>query len=272
MAKDFKVRLKCPYGDQDQWVMLTDRKETLEQILSTPWDFECSVHGVQQEIPIEGNENVLSREPRARTREVARTGGVKAAQRSSKRISLRLPVLAYGWTGNETAFHEDTTTLLVNASGGLIGLSTKVHLGDTVFLVNKETQEEHECRVAYVGPEVGGKIRVGVAFKRPAPSFWRTHRQERRLVKALRVQVRGLDHKGNPFAQSAYAIDISRNGARLDGVGDLTWPGETVEVNRRWRKARFCVVWVGQIGTPQANQIGIRSLEPEKNIWGVPLP
>ena len=113
---------------------------------------------------------------------------------------------------------------------------------------------------------------MGIAFKQPAPSFWRSPRQERRIAKPLRVQVRGVDRNGNPFVQSAYAIDISRNGARLEGMGYLTWPGETIEVRRRWRQARFCVVWVGQIGTSEANQIGVRSLEPEKNIWGVPPP
>jgi len=221
---------------------------------------------------MEASEKGLSLKPSPQRMEPTEPSEVRTKQRSSKRLSLRVPILVYGWAKDESSFHEETYTLLVNASGGLVALTTKAGLGDTLFLVNKATQEEQECRVAYVGPEVGGKTRVGVAFKRPAPSFWRINRQEYRIAKALRVRVRGVDHNGNPFSQSAYAIDISRSGARLDGVGFLTWPGETIEVKRRWRKARFRVVWVGEIGTPQANQIGIYSLEPNKYIWGVPLP
>jgi hypothetical protein len=264
VAKDFKVRLKCPYGDQDQWVMLTNREETLKQILDTPWDFECPLHGVQREIPMEASEQVAPREPRAQGKELTEPASRKVGHRSSARVPLHLPVLA---SKRGTAFHEDTSTLLVNATGGLLSLSTKTDVGDTVSLVNKQTQEEQECRVAYVGPEVDGKIRVGVAFQQPAPSFWRAAGQERRVAKPLRVQVRGMDRIGNPFVQSASAIDISQNGARLEGVGYLTLPGETIEVKCRWRKARFRVVWVGQIGTTEANQIGVRSLEPEKDIW-----
>jgi len=159
----------------------------------------------------------------------------------------------------------------VNASGGLVALAAKVGLGDTIFLVNQATEEEQECRVAYVGLEVRGITRVGIAFKRPAANFWRIHRPQPRVPRALRVWIRGVDRNGNPFVQSAYTVDISRAGARVDGVGWLTAPGETIEVKRHWQKARFRVVWIGQIGTPQANQIGICCLEPSRDFWGVPL-
>lgn len=56
MANSFKVRLKCPYGDQDGWLVLQDRQETLIQILATPWEFECREHGVQRELPVEVRE------------------------------------------------------------------------------------------------------------------------------------------------------------------------------------------------------------------------
>ena len=273
MAKNFAVRLKCPYGDHDEWVILQNRAETLNQILETPWDFECPVHGVQQEIPLEASERGLPFSPRPQPTEATKPRETRLRERSSKRVSLRLAVLVYGWARDESAFHEDTTTLLVNASGGLIALAARVRLGETIFLVNKATQEEQECRVAYLGQEVEGKARVGVAFKHAAPSFWRSGRQEPRTAvpKAIRVWVRGVDRSGSPFVQSAYVIDVSRNGARLEGVGHLTWPGETIEVKRFWRKAKFRVVWVGEIGRPQANQIGICALEPSKNIWGLRL-
>lgn len=53
MANSFVVRLRCPYGDQNGWLVLRDREETLIQILAIPWDFECPVHGVQRALPLE---------------------------------------------------------------------------------------------------------------------------------------------------------------------------------------------------------------------------
>jgi hypothetical protein len=271
VPKDFIIRLRCPYGDEDCKVLLQDRDESLARILETSWDFECPVHGVQREVPISGNEKgQIARSRRGREAAADRPVRAEPRPRSSPRISIRIAVMAYGWSHNEISFHEDTTTLLVNASGGLITLAAKVNVGDTIFVVNKSTQGEQECRVAYVGPEFEGKLRVGVAFKRQSPSFWRMDRREIRILKPMRVSVRGKDRTGHKFSQSAMALDISKQGARLDGVGYLTWPGEVIEVKRGWRTARFRVVWVGDMG-PQAGQAGIFLLEPGKNIWGVPL-
>lgn len=275
MAKDFIVRLRCPYGDGDRTVLLQEREETLAQILEKPWDFECPVHGVQREVPLSGNE-------KGRTAGIRRRAGAPGVAvddlptreppkpRSSPRISIRIPVMAYGWSQNEISFHESATTLLVNASGGLITLAAKVSLGDTIFIVNQTSSEEQECRVAYVGPEFEGKLRVGFAFKKQAPSFWKIDRHEVRISKPVKVMVRGTDRKGQKYSQTAAALDISKNGARLEGVGFLTWPGEVIEVKRGWKSARFRVIWVGDMG-PRADQAGVFLLDTGKNIWGVTI-
>jgi hypothetical protein len=270
VAKDYAVRLRCPYRDEDRWVVLQNREETLEQVLRTPWDFECSLHGVQREIPLEGSEKGLARgaEPQAKP---AQKSKPKSEQRSSQRASLQVAVVVYGWAKNQGAFHEDTHTLLVNASGGLVALSTIVEAGEIVFVVNKNTREEQECRVVYVQPDAEGKTKVGLAFKREIPGFWRTNPRKARMAKTIQVWVRGIDRSGNPFVQSARTIDIGHSGARLDGLGYLTGPGEVVQVKRGWRKARFRVVWIGQLGTPEANQVGICCLEGNKDIWPVPV-
>ena len=273
MAKNYVIRLKCPYGDQDQLVMLQDRPESLKQILDTPWDFECPVHGVQREIPVEASEKPQAgSSPRTSRRERTPSNRVAAETRSSKRISLRVPISVYGWSKDDMSFHEDASTLVVNSSGGLLELGTKVALGATMFVVNKATLQEQECRVAYVGSEVQGKFRVGVAFKRPTPHFWRITRKELRVVRAFQVNVRGTDRNGNPFSQSAHVVDVSRHGLRLDGIGFLISPGAIVEVRHHWRKVRYRVVWVGQIGRSEAGQAGMFCLEPDKNISGGPLP
>jgi hypothetical protein len=266
-TQNYAVRLRCPYGDEESWVVLEKREETLEQILKTHWDFECSVHGVQRELPLEANHKGPPLASRSE-----RTGPAKPAaqrkQRSSRRLSLKVPVLVYGWVQSQGSFHEETTTLVVNASGGLLSLTTKVEVGDTLFLVNKATHLEQECRVAYVQRGAGGGGEVGIAFTRKAPGFWRINRKQPRMAKILKVWVRGVDPNGNPFVQSAYTVDVSQGGARLNGLGYVTRPGEVIEVKRGWHKARFRVVWIGQMGTLQANEIGILCLEDNKNIWG----
>jgi len=92
-----------------------------------------------------------------------------------------------------------------------------------------------------------------------------------RVPKSLRVIVKGKDAAGRSFKQSR-SVDLSQDGARLDGVGLLTSTGQTLEIRRLWRKASFRVVWVGQMGTAESNQVGLFALNQAKNIWNVKLP
>ena len=193
------------------------------------------------------------------------------AQRSSKRISLQVPVMVYGMCRDKTSFHEDTSTLVVNATGGLVALASGVAIGDTVLVVNKTTKRSQECRVVYRGRDHYGKPHAAIAFGGPIPNFWRISRREKRVAASVPIRVRGVDEQGQPYTQSAQAVDVSRHGARLDGIGYATRPGETIEVKRRWHSARFRVLWVGDPGTPQADQAGVYALQPEKNPWGIDL-
>lgn len=172
---DYSVRLKCPYGDEDRWVILRNREETLEQVLRTPWDFDCSVHGVQREIPLEAGEAGSSVSPSPKEVGLPNRGGSKKAHRRTKRLTLSLPVIVYGRAKDKTFFREQASMLSVNAHGGLIALKHGVKLGEAFFLVNKATREEQECLVAYVGLSEAGKAKVGIAFKHSAPTFWRIH-------------------------------------------------------------------------------------------------
>jgi hypothetical protein len=87
----------------------------------------------------------------------------------------------------------------------------------------------------------------------------------------LRVEVRGKDARGFEFRQDAFTHDVSRRGVRLDGAPLVIEPCSTVEVRHRGRRARFRVVWVG-FGTAVHAQAGLQSLEPDRCIWGLPLP
>ena len=167
------LRFKCPEGDADEKLILRNREETLEQIQKTAWHFECPVHGVQKEIPVETKEITTPLNPESQP--IKRMTGPKIfkARRRSKRLHLRVPVAVYGQNRKTGAFREETATDGVNANGGLIYLAARVALGETFLVVNKATQEEQQCRVVYVGPLEGQKKKVGFAFLRSVPSFWR---------------------------------------------------------------------------------------------------
>ena len=170
MAKNYAVTFKCPYGDADELLILGNREETLEQILNSPWHFECPVHGVQRESPVGVREIGAPLRLEAKPKRV--TARMPKASRRSKRVSLRVPVVVYGQNRIVGTFREETSTNLVSAHGGLIALTARVGVGETVLVVNKATQEEQECRVVYVGPLEGPKKKVGVALLRSSPNFW----------------------------------------------------------------------------------------------------
>ena len=277
MPRNFAIRLSCPHGDSDSWVTLSNREESLEQILQQTWEFKCREHGPQQGVPEEAMEVAPLDDPQPSPKTPASFAvpfpatRAEKTPRSSERIPMRVPVVIYGFADKGGAFHEDAETVLVNSSGALVTLKAKVALGDTVFLVHKSSQQEQEVRVVYLDAYSDRETRVGLAFKQPIPDFWKRSRKKPRVPKTLRVIVKGTDPRGHPFAQSAYTVDLSEDGARLDGVGFLTTPGQTIEVRRLWRKARFRVVWIGQIGSSESNQVGV-VLQSEKNIWRVELP
>src|SRR6266849_5176436 len=278
MPRNFAIRLRCPRGDSDSWVTLSNREESFEQILQQTWEFKCREHGLQQGIPQEVIEVAPLDDPRpSQTNQPSfavpfPAVPAKKVLRSGERLPMRVPVLIYGFAGKAGAFHEDTETVIVNPSGALVTLKAKLALGDTVFLVHKGSRQEQEVRVVYLDAYSDRETRVGLAFKQPISDFWKKSRKKPRVPKTFRVIVKGTDSRGHPFAQSAYTVDLSQDGARLDGIGFLTSPGQTIEVRRLWRKARFRVVWIGQVGTTESNQVGLFGLQAEKNIWRVALP
>lgn len=98
------------------------------------------------------------------------------------------------------------------------------------------------------------------------------NRREPRLQLDIQVKVCGMDTLGHPFVQTAYAVSVSRGGVRLTGVGPLVRVGEVVVVIYKQRKARFRVVWIGDVGQPEAGQAGLEAVEPNALIWDFALP
>ena len=104
----------------------------------------------------------------------AKIGGPELTRRRSQRVVLTVAVTVRteGDT-RDTAFEEETRTLIVNVHGGLIALEGKVDKGHKLRLTNRATQQEELCLVVYVGPASGGKAQIGVEFVKPSPDFWR---------------------------------------------------------------------------------------------------
>jgi hypothetical protein len=279
MPANFAARFRCPVCEGDSWVTLSDREESHDQVMGQTWDFKCRYHGPQRGNPLEVLETAPLDEPRSSGKPsptfavpIPLTAPTKKTPRASERISMRVPVVIYGFAKNSGAFHEETETLTVNASGALVMLKAKLEIGDSVFLIHKASRHELEVRVAYLDRYSERETKVGLAFKQPIKDFWKKTRKQPRTPKTLKVVVKGTDANGHRFVQSAYTVDLSQDGARLDGVGFLTTPGQTIEIRRLWRKKRFRVVWIGPVGTSESNQVGVFGIESEKDIWHVPLP
>ncbi len=94
-------------------------------------------------------------------------------------------------------------------------------------------------------------------------------RREQRIRVSIPVRVSGVDRDGNPFTQTAQTVDVSHHGARISGIHCLREPGEMVTVECGPRIAYFIVVWIGQPGTAEEGQFGMKALDPEKRIFRI---
>lgn len=96
----------------------------------------------------------------------------ESARRRSERLLLQIPVLVYGKRENEEAFRERTHTLVINAHGALLTMTTPVALRQVIGLENVATGAERESAVVFVGERKDGHTHVGVEFLAPDPAFW----------------------------------------------------------------------------------------------------
>jgi hypothetical protein len=104
------------------------------------------------------------------------SGGVTFAnQRRSQRILLAVPLSVSGRHADGTAFLEQATTLIVNASGGLVALKETVSVAQTLKLKNENTDMEISCAVVNVQPQANGLYEVGVEFCGDDQNFWRVN-------------------------------------------------------------------------------------------------
>jgi hypothetical protein len=93
-------------------------------------------------------------------------------------------------------------------------------------------------------------------------------RSEQTESSTVSVRVCGLDSDGRVYQRQAQASDVGRYAACLTGIASLTRPGEIIEVEHQG-KAHFQVVWADVEHLGGNEQIGILSLEPDTDVWGI---
>jgi hypothetical protein len=97
----------------------------------------------------------------------------------------------------------------------------------------------------------------------PAPSV--EQRREKRLHVAVPVKL-FLTEDIATF-QLCCTYEISMVGARLVAASGITKVGQFIWLQRHNRRAKYKVVWIGQPGTGQANQVGVEVMDPLNVIW-----
>jgi len=96
-------------------------------------------------------------------------------------------------------------------------------------------------------------------------------REPRKDIK-VPVRIFGTDRAGQIFSEKVSTVNVSQQGAELNGVQAQLHPDEIVGLTYGQTKGHFRVKWVGQPGTPKAGHLGLLNLSPEKALWDFPLP
>jgi len=94
-----------------------------------------------------------------------------AERRRSERLLMDLGLVVRGESVEKMAFREETFTISVSTHGALVLLSTRVSLGQTLFLRNSETDYEIEGRVSRFDQRYCGFAPVGIEFTHPTLMF-----------------------------------------------------------------------------------------------------
>lgn len=115
----------------------------------------------------------LKRAQRERTEKMKRGDDALPERRGSPRVQLCVPVYVYGHRGEaREPFHEETTSIVVNANGALVTLKSRVQFGQALLLTNAGTHEERHCRVVHFDAAAVPNAVVAIAFSEPSPDFW----------------------------------------------------------------------------------------------------
>ena len=98
------------------------------------------------------------------------------------------------------------------------------------------------------------------------------HTVKRRSKRTKSVVPVSLRIAGSEASHLAHTLDVSNHGVKLGGCRCEMKVGDKIEIRYRRKLAQFRVAWVISHKGSVERQIGAECLEPEKQVWGAPLP
>ncbi len=93
-------------------------------------------------------------------------------------------------------------------------------------------------------------------------------RRQSRISSGIPVRVWGIDAKSRPFQATASALNLSNDGALLQGVQNHLRPGNSIELQYEGQTTAYIVIWTGAAGTSQAGHVGLRRAANQPCPWG----
>jgi len=94
-------------------------------------------------------------------------------RRRTLRVALALPVIVHGQNDLGEKFCVRAMTYSINQQGALLALEEPVVPGQSLLIVNENTNRSAETRVAHVRRDREGKRLVGLEFVNPDTNFWK---------------------------------------------------------------------------------------------------
>jgi hypothetical protein len=92
-------------------------------------------------------------------------------RRATSRIDAHLPLFIYGSLLGGDPFYEETLTISISATGGLILMVSSVQPGQRIMVTNQGNDQTQECVVVSVEAQPAGR-HVAFKFPSPMPQFW----------------------------------------------------------------------------------------------------
>jgi hypothetical protein len=131
--------------------------------------------------------------------------------RATNRIAAHLPLFIYGSLLGGDPFYEETFTISINETGGLIWMASRVEPAQRIMVTNQANDQTQECLVVSVVAQPAGSY-VAFRFSTPTPQFW--HGLEigkgtlrswvEYFIEAVIVQIRGDRTSDKPVPAKFY--------------------------------------------------------------------
>lgn len=96
---------------------------------------------------------------------------------------------------------------------------------------------------------------------------FKIERRDARVRAELPVRLSATDASGQSFEQKVLTVNISHQGALLEGVRRKLDRGTLVSLSRLHKQEQFSVVWIGEENSAMAGQIGVSAVDLESSFW-----